>query len=139
MHTAFLAVLQDEEEQHVRLENDVRLAAAIQESCKNYASWFYRSLTSVNGMAYCLEDHLYDKFDFSITREEEGQWMKLMSVFWPSDSRQFVQRKLGDKAEYNEDVARHFREKLKTTGKTGNISPPAASATDDCHHLVNST
>ena len=65
MHKTFLEVLQSEE-QKPGLENESRLASAIENSWKSYSSWFYRSLTSINGMAYCLEDHLYEKFNFSI-------------------------------------------------------------------------
>jgi hypothetical protein len=88
MHKTFLDVLQDEE-QKTDVEHDVQLASAIQESWTSYSSWFYRSLTSINGVAYCLEDHLYEKFNFSISTEEEDQWMKLMSAFWPLNSKQF--------------------------------------------------
>jgi hypothetical protein len=70
MHKTFLDVLQSEE-QGASLENGVQLASAIQDSWTSYSSWFYRSLTSVNGMTHCLEDHLYEKFNFSISREEE--------------------------------------------------------------------
>jgi hypothetical protein len=122
MHKAFLDVLQSEE-QKSGLENDSRLASAIEKSWTSYSSWFYRSLTSINGMAYCLEDHLYEKFNFSISREEEDQWMKLMSSFWPTDSKQFVERKLREKAKYNEDVALHFEAKSNTTSKVTRITP----------------
>lgn len=128
MHKTFLSVLQDEE-QKTTLEHDVQLVSAIQQSWTSY-SWFYRSFTSIDGMAYCMEDHLYEKFNFSISTEEEDQRMKLMSSFWPTDSKQFVARKLREKAKYNEDVARHFEAKLKTTGKVDHVSLPAVSATN---------
>jgi len=130
MHKNFLDVLQDEE-QKITLPHDVQLASTIQESWTSYASWFYRCLTSINSMAYCLEDHLYEKFNFNVSRGEEGQWMKLMSAFWPIDSKTFVARKLFEKAKYNEDVARHFEAKLDSKSKAARISPPTASTTDN--------
>jgi hypothetical protein len=54
-----------------------------------------------------------------------------MSSLWPTDSKQFVERKLREKAKYNEDVARHFEAKLTTTTKIDLVSLPAASATDN--------
>jgi hypothetical protein len=57
--------------------------------------------------------------------------MKLMSSFWPSDSKQFVERKLREKANYNEDVAQHFEAKLGMTSKTEGTPTSVASATDD--------
>lgn len=102
---------------------------AIQVSRTSYASWFYRSLTSINGMACCVEDHLYEKFNLDISREEEDQWMKLMSALWPSDSKQFVEQKLRDKAKYNEDVARHSEAKLNPKSKSARVSPPTGSST----------
>jgi hypothetical protein len=122
MHKTFLDVLQDEE-QAITLEHDIHLASAIQQSWTSYSSWFYRSLTSINGMVYCVEAHLYEKFGLEISREEEDQWMKLMSSFWPTDSKQFVERKLREKAKYNEDVAQHFEAKMKTTSKIIRITP----------------
>ena len=130
MHKTFLGVLQSEE-QNANLQSYIQLASAIQESWTSYSSWFYRSLTSINGMAYCLEDHLYEKFNFNISREEEDQWMKLMSAFWPSDSKKFVERKLREKAKYNEDVARHFEKKLGATSKADRISSPVGFTNDD--------
>jgi hypothetical protein len=82
-------------------------------------------------MAYCMEHHLNEKFNFSISTEEEDLWMRLMSSFWPTDSKQFVERKLREKAKYNEDVARHFEAKLTTTTKIDLVSFPATSATDN--------
>ena len=130
MHKTFLDVLQSEE-QSSNLENGVQLASTIQRSWESYSSWFYRSLTSINGMAYCLEDHLYEKFNFSISTEEEDQWMKLMSAFWPTDSKKFVERKLREKAKYNEDVARHFEKKLGATSKADRIPSPVGFTEDD--------
>ena len=130
MHKTFLDVLQSEE-QATSLGNEVRVASAIQQSWTSYSTWFYRSLTSINGMGYCVEAHLYEKFNLSISTEEEDQWMKLMSSFWPTDSKQFVERKLRDKAKYNEDVTRHFEAKLNTTSSIDLVSLPIASATDD--------
>lgn len=115
-------MLQDEE-QAITLEHDIHLASAIQQYWTSYSFWFYRSLTSINGMAYCVEAHLYEKFGLDISREEEDQWMKLMSSFWPTDSKQFVERKLREKAKYNEDVAQHFEAKMKTTSKIIRITP----------------
>jgi hypothetical protein len=57
--------------------------------------------------------------------------MRLMSSFWPTDSKQFVERKLREKAKYNEDVARLFEAKLTTTTKIDLVSLPAVSATDN--------
>jgi hypothetical protein len=128
MHKTYLEVLQEEEQRNA-LPHDVQLASAIQESWTSYASWFYRSVTSISGMAYCVEDHLYEKFNFDISREEEDQWMKLMSAFWPSDSKQFVEQRLRDKAKYNEDVARHFEAKLNPKSKSARVSPPTGSST----------
>jgi hypothetical protein len=54
-----------------------------------------------------------------------------MSSLWPTDSKQFVERKLCEKAKYNENVARHFEAKLTTTTKIDLVSLPAASATDN--------
>jgi hypothetical protein len=130
MHKTFLDVLQSEE-QTANLENDVQSSSEIRQSWTSYSSWFYRSLTSINGMAYCVEAHLYEKFGLSISKEEGDQWMRLMSSFWPIDSKQFAERKLREKAKYNEDVARHFEAKLTTTTKIDLVSLPAASATDN--------
>lgn len=49
MHETFLYVLQDEE-QNASLENDSRLASTIQHSWTSCFSWFYRSLTSIDGV-----------------------------------------------------------------------------------------
>jgi hypothetical protein len=130
MHETFLYVLQDEE-QNASLENDSRLASTTQQSWTSCSSWFDRSLTSIDGMAYCVEAHLYEKFGLSISKEEEDQWMRLMSSFWPTDSKQFVERKLREKAKYNEHVARHFEAELTTTTKIDLVFLPAASATDN--------
>jgi len=124
MHEKFLDVLR-REEQIANSERNAQLSTSIQESWTSYSSWFYRSLTSVNGMAYCLEDHLYEKFNFSVSRDEENQWMRLMSSFWPSDSKLFVERKLREKADYNEAVARHFEARLS---KSVDVASPCASA-----------
>jgi hypothetical protein len=91
MHKTFLDVLQSEE-QTASLDKHVQIASTIQESWTSYSSWFYLSLTSIDGMAYCVEAHLYEKFGLSISKEEEDQWMRLMSSFWPTDSKQFVER-----------------------------------------------
>ena len=124
MHEKFLDVLR-REEQIANSERNAQLSTSIQESWTSYSSWFYRSLTSVNGMAYCLEDHLYEKFNSSVSRDEENQWMRLMSSFWPSDSKLFVERKLREKADYNEAVARHFEARLS---KSVDVASPCASA-----------
>jgi hypothetical protein len=57
--------------------------------------------------------------------------MKLMSAFWPTDSKRFVERKLCEKAKYNEDVARHFEKKLGATSKVNHISSPVEFMNDD--------
>jgi hypothetical protein len=54
-----------------------------------------------------------------------------MSAFWPTDSKKFVERKLREKAKYNEDVARHFEKKLGATSKADRISSPVGFANDD--------
>jgi hypothetical protein len=72
MHKTFLDVLQSEE-QTASLDKHVQIASTIQESWTSYSSWFYLSLTSIDGMAYCVEAHLYEKFGLSISKEEEDQ------------------------------------------------------------------
>lgn len=107
MHEAFMDEFRDEE---IRFghEHRIKLASSIQESWKTYSYWFFLCLTSINGMAYCLEDHLYEKFHFRPSCDEERHWAKLMSTFWSSDSKTFVEQKIRDKVKYDEDIARHF-------------------------------
>ena len=107
MHEAFVDKLRVEERSFSH-EHELRLASAIQESWTNYSCWYYRCLTSINGMAYCLEDHLYKKFSFKPSPNEERRCAKIMSSFWSQDSKIFVEQKLRDKARYDEDMARHF-------------------------------
>lgn len=107
MHKAFLDSFHNEERGFSH-EHDFQLASAIQDSWTSYSCWFYRCLTSINGAAYCLEDHIYKKFHFNPSPDEERRFAKSMSSFWSSDSQIFVDQKLRDKARYDEDVAHHF-------------------------------
>jgi hypothetical protein len=89
-------------------ENIVRLAQSIQDALKTYSCWYYQALTSINGVACSLEDHIYEKFQFDPGPAEERRLARRMSLRWSSDPKILVERKLRDKAKYNEDVARHF-------------------------------
>lgn len=115
IHETFMDVFRDEERRTSR-DRETRLALSIQDSWTTYASWFYECLTSINGIACCLEDHIYQKFHFNPSRIEERCLSRSMSLRWSPDPANFVQQKLRDKANYNEDMARHFegREGTKT-------------------------
>lgn len=108
IHEAFMDIFRDEESRisHV---NDLQLAPSIEETWTSSSCWFYRSLISINGMACCLEDHIYEKFHFNPSRKEERHLAKTLSSRWTPDPANFVEQKLRDKAKYNEDMARHFQ------------------------------
>jgi hypothetical protein len=107
-------ILQDEES-FVVAEHGVSLAAAIQDAWMNSSCWFYRCFTSINGLACCIEDHLYKKFDFEPSLAEETRLARIMSARWPADSESFVEQKLYDKAGYDDALARHFARHLHVT------------------------
>lgn len=106
MHEAFIDCFRDEEG---RIASNVQLASSIQEAWKTSSCWFYRCLTSINGMACCLEDHIYEKFGVKLSMDEETRWARTMSAFWSSDSKKDVVQKLHDKAKYDKDLELHFR------------------------------
>jgi hypothetical protein len=107
MHEIFIKIFL-EEERSMGHENVVRLAPSIQEALERYSCWYYQALTSINGVACSLEDHIYEKFQFSPSLAEVRRLGRRMSLRWSSDPKAFVERKLRDKAKYNEDVARHL-------------------------------
>jgi hypothetical protein len=107
MHEIFIEIFL-EQERSMGHENIVRLAQSIQDALKTYSCWYYQALTSINGVACSLEDHIYEKFQFDPGPAEERRLARRMSLRWSSDPKILVERKLRDKAKYNEDVARHF-------------------------------
>jgi hypothetical protein len=68
-----------EEERVMGHENVVRLAPLTQEALETSSCWYYQALTSVNGVACSLEDHIYEKFQFSPRLAEERRLARRMS------------------------------------------------------------
>jgi hypothetical protein len=114
VHELFVSILRDEE-RFLRAEHNVSLAAAIQDAWTSSSCWFYRCFTSIDGLACCLEDHLYKKFGFEPSLAEETRLARILSSRWSADAEAFVQQKLRDKAEYDDDLARHFGRQLDAT------------------------
>jgi hypothetical protein len=114
VHELFVSILRDEESS-VDAEHGVSLAAAIQDAWRSSSCWFYRCFTSINGLACCIEDHLYRKFDIEPSLAEETRLARIMSSRWSADSEAFVTQKLCDKARYDDDLARHFARQLDVT------------------------
>lgn len=106
-HEAFMNIFRDEEKSSEH-KYETRLASSIQSSRTTDSYWFYLCFTSVDGMASCVEDYLYEKFDVKLSSDEEKQWAKHMSSSWSIDWQTVVEQKVRDKAKYNEDIARHF-------------------------------
>lgn len=129
VHEAFIDIFRHEESKFSH-EHEIRLAESIQESWTTHSCWFYRCFTSINGMACFLEDHLYEKFAFKPSPDEERHLAKAMSSFWSSDSKAFVEQKLRDKAKYDEDMARHFKEKEYSGSNDAHASAFSTLVTD---------
>jgi hypothetical protein len=130
MHEAFMDNFRAEETSFSH-EHKIRLSPSIQEAWTTYSCWFYRCLTSIDGMAYCMEDHLYEKFNCKPSPDEERRWAKIMSSFWSSDSKTFVEQKLRDKAKYDKDMARHFKQQENLGSSDAHASTFAVSVTDN--------
>lgn len=116
VHGFFVSILRDEE-RLVCVEHGVSLASAIQDAWTSSSCWFYRCFTSINGLACCIEDHLYKKFRFEPSVFEETRLARTLSSRWSSDAEDFVERKLRDKARYDDDLARHFARQLDAKGR----------------------
>lgn len=130
MHESFMDIFRDEE-RSFKHEHETQLASSIQGSWTTYSYWYYLCLTSINGMACCVEDHLYEKFDFKPSLDEETCWARSMSSFWSFDSKTVVEQKLRDKAKYNEDMARHFNTQHGVGSNTAHASTTAVPVTGD--------
>lgn len=124
MHNAFLDHLREEEG---RTGSTISLAQSIQEAWDTDSCWFYRCLTSVNGMPCCLEDHIYKKFGVDLSVDEERSWAKTMSAFWSLDSEKDVMQKVRDKAEYDKQMELHFRTFLNTTDDSDALDVTSAA------------
>jgi hypothetical protein len=109
IHDTFMEIFR-KQERSMDHENVIRLSPSIQEALETYSCWYYQALTSINGVACSLEDHIYEKFQFRPSLAEERLLVRRMSLRWSSDPKAFVERKLRDKAKYNADVASHFRQ-----------------------------
>ena len=117
MHKTFMDIFQKEEGHKagsLEHENKTRLASLIQNSWEDYSYWFYLSLTSIDLIPYCVEDHLYKKFDVKLSTDEEKQLAKQTSSAWPPG---FVEQKVRDKAKYDQDVVHHFNTQHVSTTK----------------------
>jgi hypothetical protein len=108
MHELFVSILRDEERLLDRQKQPSR-ATSIHHAWMTDLCWFYCCFTSIDGIARCLEDHLYKKFNFEPSLAEERHYAKIISSRWSSESSAFVEQKLHDKARYDDDLARHFR------------------------------
>jgi hypothetical protein len=115
MHELFVSVLRDEEKILSR-ERRNSLASSIHDAWTADLCWFYRCFISINGMAYCLEDHLYKKCHFVPSLDEERRYAKILSSRWSPDSDAFVEQKLRDMAMDDEDLARHFHRQVLVKG-----------------------
>ena len=109
VHDMFVSILQGEE-RFLKHKREISLAASIHDAWTTDLCWFYRCFTSINGIACCLEDHLYKKFQFEPSLEEERRYARILSSRWSSDSSACVEQKLHDKAMYDDDLARHFHD-----------------------------
>jgi hypothetical protein len=125
MHDFFMQIFRDQE-RSLNHEHSIQLASTIQDAWVTGSYWFYRCFTSINGMACCLEDHLYEKFQFGLSQDEERRYAKMTSSEWSSDPKAFVEQKLRDKTKYNNDMAQLFDEQDATRSKDAHISTAAA-------------
>jgi hypothetical protein len=111
VHGLFVSILRDEEKS-LQAEQCVSLASAIQDAWTRSSCWFYRCFTSIEGLACCIEDHLYKKFRFAPSLVEETRLARSLSSRWSADAEGFVEQKLRDKARHDDDLARHFDRQL---------------------------
>ncbi|RMY93110.1 hypothetical protein D0862_09308 [Hortaea werneckii] len=117
LHQLFTSTLR-RYQQRLRHEHNVDLALAVESAWETYAYWFYGCFTSINCMPCCVEDHLYKKFRFEPSPDEELRYARILSSRWSSDPDAFVKQKLCDKAKYNDDLALLFdREQDAKGGK----------------------
>ena len=107
IHKLFLDILRHEERNY-NVEHNVSLSSYMDDAWKTHLCWFYGCFTSIDGMGYYLEDHLYKVFDYEPSFDEETRYAKILSARWPADSNAVVEQKLRDKAKYNDDLGRHF-------------------------------
>lgn len=107
IHELFMRLLREEEE-NLNHENDLSLASSMEQCWATSSCWFYGCFTSINGMQYYLEDHLFKKFGLEPSINEENHYAKMISSRWSPDSNAVVKQKLRDKSKYNDDLAKHF-------------------------------
>ena len=112
VHDLFVSILR-EEEKLFHAGHGVSLGVAIQDVGTSSSCWLYQCFTSIHGLACCLEDHLYKKFDLEPSLREEIRLVRIMSSRWSADSEGFVKRKLRDKCKYDDDLAGHLVMRLE--------------------------
>lgn len=70
IHKLFLNILRHAEGNY-NAEHDVSLASRMDDAWKTHLCWFYSCFTSIDGMGYYVEDHLYKVLDYEPSFDEE--------------------------------------------------------------------
>lgn len=97
----FMGIL-EKEEHEATMEHDISVSRTMEEMWDSKGVWFWHCLTSVDAMNFLLEDHLCPPGCLSSEVE------RAVSEFWCDDAGHVVERKLADKAKYDELLKSRF-------------------------------
>ncbi|KAH8772443.1 hypothetical protein F5882DRAFT_174322 [Hyaloscypha sp. PMI_1271] len=87
------------EEEEVNMASKPVLASIMHEGWESDGVWFWRCLTSTNGMISLVEDHICPRFSRLSSKAEE-----ILSQYWCQGSAEVVKRKVTDYEGYRKDL-----------------------------------